>query len=264
MKDVKKSVSEAYSELAEKGASCCNAQRLEERGYDSEDLAMVPEAVVKVSDGCGNPTAIASLKEGEVVVDLGSGAGIDVFLAAKKVGATGRVIGVDMTDKMLDKARENAKVLGLTNVEFRKGEIEDLPVDSNSVDVVFSNCVINLSPDKDAVFKEAARVLKPGGRMAVSDIVTQVELPDFLKKSDGFWNVCGGGALLEHEYVSKIKTAGFENIRIVSRYNYKSKEILEWTDGRFKPTDQERAAIEALNEKLSSITVTASKSYISK
>ena len=214
---------------------------------------------MKTADGCGNPTAIASLKEGEIVVDLGSGAGIDVFLAAKKVGATGRVIGVDMTDKMLEKARENAKVLGVPNVEFRKGEIENLPVDSSSVDVVFSNCVINLSPDKDAVFKEAARVLRPGGRMAISDIVTQVDLPDFLKKNEGFWNVCGGGALLEQEYLSKIKAAGFEKIHIVSRYNYKSEEILQWTDGRFKPTDQERTAIEALDQKLSSITVTASK-----
>jgi len=260
MGDLKDSVKKAYSELAEKGASCCNCQRLEDRGYASDDLAMLPDTVVKSADGCGNPTAITSLKEGEVAVDLGSGAGIDVFLAAKRVGATGRVIGVDMTDKMLEKARENAKVLGVTNVEFRKGEIENLPIDSNSVEVVFSNCVINLSPDKDAVFKEAARVLKPGGRIAISDMVSQVDIPDFLKKSEGFWNVCGGGALLERDYLSKIKMAGFEKIRIVSRYNYKSEDILQWTEGRFRPTGQEREAIEALNEKLSSITVTASKS----
>lgn len=264
MKSVKSSVKKAYAELAEKGNSCCNTERLVDRGYDSNDLAMLPETVVKVADGCGNPTTIAGLKEGEVVVDLGSGAGIDVFLAAKKVGGRGWVIGVDMTDKMLEKARENAKLLGVTNVEFRKGEIEDLPVDSNSVDVVFSNCVICLSPDKDAVFKEAARVLKPGGRIAISDIVTQIELPDFLRKSPGFWNICGGGALLEQEYLSKIKNAGFENIHIASRYNYKSEEILQWTDDRFKPTDQERTVIETLNEKLSSITVTASKSPESK
>jgi ubiquinone/menaquinone biosynthesis C-methylase UbiE len=260
MGDLKDSVRKAYSEVAEKGTSCCNSERLEDRGYESNELAMLLDTVVKCADGCGNPTAITSLKEGEVAVDLGSGAGIDVFLAAKRVGATGRVIGVDMTDKMLEKARENAKALGVTNVEFRKGEIENLPIDSSSVDVVFSNCVINLSPDKDAVFKEAARVLKPGGRIAISDIVSQVELPGFLKKSEGFWSVCGGGALLEPVYLSKIRAAGFEKIHIVSRYNYKSEEILQWTEGRFKPTAQEREAIEALNEKLSSITVTASKS----
>jgi len=259
MRDLKDSVKKAYSEVAEKGASCCNSERLEDRGYESNELAMLPDTVVECADGCGNPTAITSLREGEVAVDLGSGAGIDVFLAAKRVGTTGRVIGVDMTDKMLEKARENAKALGVTNVEFRKGEIENLPIESSSVDVVFSNCVINLSPDKDAVFKEAARVLKPGGRIAISDIVSQVELPDFLKKSEGFWSVCGGGALLERDYLSKIMAAGFEKIHVVSRYNYKSEEILQWTDGRFKPTGREREAIVALNEKLSSISVTASK-----
>ncbi len=259
MEPVKKSVKQAYSELAEKGVSCCNAERLADRGYGSDELAVLPDTVVKVADGCGNPTALASLREGETVLDLGCGGGIDVFLAARKVGQHGRVIGVDMTDKMLEKARENAQRLGVKNVEFRKGEIEDLPVESGSIDVIFSNCVINLTPDKGAVFNEAFRALRPGGRMIISDIVTQVEIPKFLRDNPGFWNVCGGGALLETEYLEKIRKAGFADVRVVSRYNYRSEEVLAWTEGRYNPTEKERAAIEGLHQQISSVTITAQK-----
>lgn len=259
MEPVKKSVKQAYSELAEKGVSCCNAERLVDRGYGPNELAILPDTVVKVADGCGNPTAIASLRMGETVLDLGCGAGIDVFLAASKVGPNGRVIGVDMTDKMLEKARENAERLGAKNVEFRKGEIEDLPVGSGSVDVIFSNCVINLTLDKGAVFNEAFRALRPGGRMIISDIVTQVEIPKFLRDNPGFWNVCGGGALLEKEYLEKITQAGFVEVTFVARYNYRSEEVLEWTEGRYTPTGNERAAIEGLDQQLSSVTITAQK-----
>jgi arsenite methyltransferase len=259
MEPVKKSVKRAYSELAEKGVSCCNAERLVDRGYGPNELAILPDTVVKMADGCGNPTAIASLRMGETVLDLGCGAGIDVFLAARKVGQNGRVIGVDMTDKMLEKARENAERLGAKNVEFRKGEIEDLPVESGSVDVIFSNCVINLTPDKGAVFNEAFRALRPGGRMIISDIVTQVEIPKFLRDNPGFWNVCGGGALLEKEYLEKITQAGFVEVTVVARYNYRSEEVLEWTEGRYTPTGNERAAIEGLDQQLSSVTITAQK-----
>jgi len=265
MEPVKKSVKQAYSELAEKGVSCCNAERLVERGYDPIELegfsesGMLPDTVVKVADGCGNPTAIASLRVGETALDLGCGGGIDVFLAARKVGQNGRVIGVDMTDKMLEKARENAQTLGAKNVEFRKGEIEDLPVESGSVDVIFSNCVINLTPDKSAVFNEAFRALRPGGRMIISDIVTQAEIPKLLRDNPGFWNVCGGGALLEKEYLEKIKQAGFADVSVISRYNYRSEEVLGWTESRYNPTDEERAAILALDQKLSSATITAHK-----
>ena len=259
MESVKKSVKHAYSELAEKGVSCCNAERLADRGYGSDELSVLPDTVVKVADGCGNPTAIASLRIGETVLDLGCGAGIDVFLAARRVGENGHVIGVDMTDKMMEKARENAQQLGVTNVEFRKGEIEDLPVESGSVDVIFSNCVINLTPDKGAVFNEAFRALRPGGRIIISDIVTQVKIPQFLRDNPGFWNVCGGGALLEKEYLKKIANAGFVEVMIISRYNYRSEEVLEWTEGRYNPTDKERTAILALDQQLSSVTISAHK-----
>jgi SAM-dependent methyltransferase len=185
MEPVKKSVKRAYSELAEKGASCCNAERLVDRGYTSDQLATLSDEVVKVADGCGNPTAIANLREGETALDLGCGGGMDVFLAARKVGEQGRVIGVDMTDKMLEKARENAKRMDVKNVEFRKGEIENLPVESESVDVIFSNCVINLTPDKAAVFSDAFRVLKPGGRMIIRYCYSERDPGAF----EGWWRI---------------------------------------------------------------------------
>jgi arsenite methyltransferase len=188
--------------------------------YQEADIVGLPDSVTLASLGCGNPTAIASLKAGETVLDLGSGGGIDCFIAAKFVGPTGRVIGVDMTDRMLALANQNKAKLGLTNVEFRKGEIEDLPVESNSVDVIISNCVINLSPDKDAVFGEAFRVLKPGARFAVSDMVTEGEWPEQLKANVGAWAGCITGAIDQHEYLAKMRAAGFVEVAVESRSSY--------------------------------------------
>ncbi|MFN8459899.1 MAG: arsenite methyltransferase [Anaerolineae bacterium] len=188
--------------------------------YQQADIAGLPDSVTLASLGCGNPTAIASLKPGETVLDLGSGGGIDCFISAKFVGPTGRVIGVDMTDSMLALANQNKAKLGLTNVEFRKGEIENLPVEDNSVDVIISNCVINLSPDKLAVFREAFRVLKPGGRFAVSDMVTAGEWPDQLKASVGAWAGCITGAIDQQEYLQQMREVGFAEVAVESRSSY--------------------------------------------
>ena len=171
--------------------------------------------------GCGNPTALADLKEGETVLDLGSGGGIDAFLAAKRVGVTGRVIGVDMTEEMIELANKNKKKMNAKNVEFRLGEIEDLPVEDGSVDVIMSNCVINLSPDKERVFREAYRVLKPGGRMMISDIVTKGELPADVRRDLELWAGCMAGALEESEYLQKIRNAGFREVEVVSKQDFR-------------------------------------------
>lgn len=182
--------------------------------YSAQELGTVPETVAELSLGCGNPIALAELREGEVVVDLGSGAGLDCFLAAQRVGPQGRVIGVDMTPEMLDLARRNLAKVGATNVEFREGEIEALPIDSERVDVVISNCVINLSPDKDAVLREAFRVLKPGGRLRVSDIVW-LRQPTVEEQSDlASWAGCVAGALTADDFGAKLRAAGFMNVRI--------------------------------------------------
>jgi ubiquinone/menaquinone biosynthesis C-methylase UbiE len=176
----------------------------------------VPQDVANTSLGCGTPLEIAKLQPGEVVLDLGSGGGLDCFLASRVVGASGRVIGVDMTPDMLALANENAKKVGATNVEFRHGFLEGLPVDDASVDVIISNCVINLSPDKDRTFQEAFRVLKPGGRVAISDIVTRVPLPEVLRSNLTSWAACVSGAIPEKEYIEKMSKVGFTNIRKVS------------------------------------------------
>jgi len=193
--------------------------------YQAGDLSGLPASVTGISLGCGNPTAIANLKPGETVLDLGSGGGIDCFLAAQQVGPTGRVIGVDMTDSMLALANQNKAKMGLTNVEFRKGEIENLPVDSGSVDVIISNCVINLSPDKDAVFAEAWRVLKPGGRLTVSDMVTEGEFPEQLRRNIQAWAGCITGALDQGVYLQKLAQAGFVGIEVESRTSYGLEQI---------------------------------------
>lgn len=196
------------------------ASTLAEALYNQIDIADLPNSVTGISLGCGDPTAIANLKPGQTVLDLGSGGGIDCFIAAKKVGLTGRVIGVDMTDSMLELANKNKAKLGLTNVEFRKGEIEDLPVQSNSVDVIISNCVINLSPDKDAVFREAFRVLKPGGRFTVSDMVTEGHFPEQLRANVNAWAGCITGALDQGVYLQKLRQAGFVDVEVESRISY--------------------------------------------
>lgn len=225
-KEIKKAVQKRYAKIVKEGSSCCgpassccgnidSVQIISRKiGYSDEDLNAVPEGA-NLGLGCGNPVALASLREGETVLDLGSGAGFDCFLAAQKVGDKGKVIGVDMTPEMIKKARENAKKGGYKNVEFRLGEIENLPVPDNSVDVIISNCVINLSPDKERVFQEAYRVLKPGGRLMISDIVLLRELPEAIKESINAYVSCVAGALRMNEYLEKIRIAGFEDIKVI-------------------------------------------------
>jgi len=198
-------------------ASCCSPQDTFSKviGYKDEELGEIPDGA-NLGLGCGNPTALASLKEGEVVLDLGSGGGIDCFLAANAVGQSGRVIGIDMTPEMLERARENARKGGYTNVEFRLGEIENLPVADNSVDVVISNCVINLSLDKNRVFKEAYRALKPSGRVMVSDIVLLKDLPESVRNDMTAWACCIGGANMKEEYLGTIEAAGFQELQVIS------------------------------------------------
>jgi len=230
--EVKKVVREGYSKVAREANSCCSASTASccapassaesistKIGYSQEELKRVPEGA-NLGLGCGNPIALASLKEGETVLDLGSGAGLDCFLAAKKVGAKGKVIGVDMTPEMIDKARGNAQKEDYENVEFRLGEIENLPVSNESVDIVISNCVINLSPDKKSVFQETLRVLKPGGRLMVSDIVLLKKLPDFIKNSPEAYVSCISGAMMKDEYLGTIKAAGFQDVRIVGKRSF--------------------------------------------
>jgi len=228
---IKRVVREGYAEIAKKGNACCSptvsclgsANSHEEiskkMGYTEEELKSAPEGA-NLSLGCGNPVALASLKEGETVLDLGSGAGLDCFLAANKVGEKGRVIGVDMTPEMIDKARENARKGKYENVEFRLGEIENLPVADNAVDVIISNCVINLSPNKRRVFKEAFRALKPGGRLMISDIVLLKELPESIKKSVKAYIGCLAGAIMKDEYIETMKEAGFQEVKIIEETHF--------------------------------------------
>lgn len=232
-KEIKRFVRERYARLArEKAVSCCPSdstpspsccvpsvapsatRTYAETLYTREELESLPKELRDISCGCGSPTAIAELREGEVVLDLGSGGGIDCFLAAQKVGARGKVIGLDMTPEMVSLARENARRMGMNNVEFRLGEMEHIPVEADSIDVIISNCVINLSPDKDAVFREAFRVLKPGGRFSISDIVLLQELPQELKESLDQWAGCVSGALDKKLYLDKLLTTGFVNASI--------------------------------------------------
>jgi SAM-dependent methyltransferase len=224
--NIKEVVREKYREAAlrvqsDANRNCCSLSAPESSCdpitsniYTPGQECEVPEAALKASLGCGNLTALAELKDGETVLDLGSGGGIDVLLSARRVGAGGKVFGLDMTEEMLALAEENRRKSGLTNVEFLKGEIENIPLSSNSVDVVISNCVINLSGDKDRVFKEAFRVLKPGGRFAVSDVVVRGHVSAEIKKHLELWVGCVAGALSDYDYVAKLAKAGFENIDI--------------------------------------------------
>lgn len=214
--EVRDAVEKRYAEIAASGASCCGDRSLVQIGYRKEELEGLPEPAL-MGLGCGNPVKLAALQPGEVVVDLGSGGGIDVFLAARQVGPSGRVIGVDMTPEMLARARTNADRLGLGNVQFRQGLIEALPLESSSVDVILSNCVINLAPDKRLVFREAFRILKPGGRLVVSDMVAREELPREIRDNPDLWASCIGGALPEEEYLDAIRQAGFPGVEVLSR-----------------------------------------------
>ena len=245
-KDTKQIVRNHYSEIATKNKSCCSCgctKTLDSKQiskvieYSDEEMEIVPDANLGL--GCGNPTAIGAIKEGDVVLDLGSGAGFDCFLAAKKAGSSGKVIGVDMTKEMIEKARKNAEQYGYKNVEFRFGDIEDLPIDDNSIDIVISNCVINLAPDKLKVFKEAYRVLKTDGRMYVSDIVLLEELTEAQRNDDDLVAGCVGGALLKDEYLKIIRDAGlrfrvlFENKKI-SKTQYQGISLESLTVEAFK------------------------------
>jgi SAM-dependent methyltransferase len=194
-------------------------------GYGGEELRSLPADAVVNSFGCGNPVALAELREGQVVLDLGSGAGIDILLAAKKVGPRGRAIGIDMTDEMIARANENIAASGLTNVEVRKGIIEDLPVESGSVDWVISNCVINLSPEKDRVFAEIARVLKPGGRISISDIVVK-DLPEWIEHDRRLYSACIAGAISEEQYVQGLREAGLTDVQVADRVIYDSEQVI--------------------------------------
>ena len=224
--NIKTVVEQRYAEAARRviaggEPSCCSTTSsasgcdpITSQLYDANQQGELPEAAVRASLGCGNPTALADLQPGEIVLDLGSGGGIDVLLSAKRVGPSGKAYGLDMTDEMLALARENQRASGITNVEFLKGSIETIPLPPHSVDVIISNCVINLSGDKDAVFREALRVLKPGGRFAVSDVVVRGDVPPDIRRSMELWVGCIAGALEEQEYRRKLQTAGFVDVAI--------------------------------------------------
>ncbi len=236
--EIKKSVRQGYAKVATQGSSCCGPSSpccgpsdrsvdiSKKIGYTDEELGSIPDGA-NLGLGCGNPVALASLKEGDIVVDLGSGPGLDCFLAADKVGKKGKVIGIDMTPEMLEKARENAGKGSYSNVEFRLGEIEHLPVADNSADVVISNCVINLSPDKQKVFGETFRVLKPGGRIMVSDIVLTSPLPEKIRESVDAYIGCISGAITKEEYLHTVKAAGFSEVSIIDEMTI---PVEEWVN----------------------------------
>jgi SAM-dependent methyltransferase len=241
--DIREVVKEKYGQAALRvksgGSSCCGAtvgsgcsDPITTNLYDASQAGQIPEEALLASLGCGNPTALAKLNPGEVVLDLGSGGGIDVLLSAKRVGATGKAYGLDMTDEMLALANENKRRAGVANVEFLKGEIENIPLPDNSVDVIISNCVINLSADKDRVLREAFRVLKPGGRFAVSDVVTRGEILPEIRQSVLAWVGCIAGALEETDYRNKLAAAGFEQIEVEPTRIYRAEDAREFLAGQ--------------------------------
>jgi SAM-dependent methyltransferase len=261
---VREAVQEKYGEIARtKGKSgCCGTtacgggDSITSNLYSDAEKAGLPEDAVAVSLGCGNPTALQTLDEGQTVLDLGSGGGIDALLSAKRVGPTGRVYGLDMTDDMLALARENQRKAGVTNVEFLKGTIEAIPLRDNSVDVIISNCVINLSTDKDAVLREAFRVLKPGGRFAVSDVVVRGEVPEAVRRSMELWIGCIAGALHETEYAAKLKEAGFEDVDVQPWRIYQLEDARSFLANSGVDVDRMASAVEG---KFASAFVRASK-----
>jgi arsenite methyltransferase len=246
---IKQAVREKYANAARRvGSSCCGSDRADDpitaNLYAEHETGDLPEAAVAASLGCGNPTALAALKPGETVLDLGSGGGIDVLLSARRVGPTGKAYGLDMTDEMLALARENQRKAGATNVEFLKGEIEATPLPDNSVDVIISNCVINLSGDKDRVLREALRVLRPGGRFAVSDVVTRGAVPDAIRRDILLWVGCIAGALDEDEYRGKLAAAGFQSIDIEPTRIYRVEEAREFLSGKGVDVDAIAASVD--------------------
>jgi SAM-dependent methyltransferase len=251
--DIKEVVRERYAEIARSvqtpGSSCCYDGEAGSCGisanlYADDETGVVPQDAVTASLGCGNPTALAELREGETVLDLGSGGGIDVLLSARRVGPSGKAYGLDMTDDMLALARENQRKAGAGNVEFLKGEIENIPLSDNAVDVIISNCVINLSGDKDRVLREAFRVLKPGGRFAVSDVVTRGVLPEHIRRDVLLWAGCIAGALEENEYRMKFAVAGFEAIGIEPTRVYNIEDAREFLASKDIDVDAVAPAVE--------------------
>ncbi|AVT82477.1 arsenite methyltransferase [Rhodopseudomonas palustris] len=266
VQDVKEIVREKYASAALKvsggGASCCGSAALPGASpitsnlYDAAQERGLPAEAMLASLGCGNPTALAQLAPGETVLDLGSGGGIDVLLSARRVGPTGNAYGLDMTDEMLALARDNQRKAGVDNVEFLKGEIEAIPLPDNSVDVIISNCVINLSGDKDRVLREAFRVLKPGGRFAVSDVVTRGEIPEALRRDVLLWVGCLAGALDEADYVARLSAAGFQGVTIEPTRVYDVEDAREFLTGKGIDVD---ALAPQLNGKFFSGFVRATK-----
>lgn len=242
--DIRDVVKEKYGQAAlrvlNEGNTCCDTNTccgndsdpITSRLYDAAQISQIPEDALKASLGCGNPTALAMLHPGEIVLDLGSGGGIDVLLSARRVGPLGKAFGLDMTDEMLALARENQKKAGINNVEFLKGNIEHIPLPDNHVDVIISNCVINLSTDKDGVLQEAFRVLKPGGRLAVSDVVTRGAMPPEIRQQVLLWVGCIAGALEEGDYRAKLKAAGFENIDVEPTRIYRIEDARMFLSGQ--------------------------------
>lgn len=235
--DVRDSVRERYGEIASgvlsgsQTSGCCGSPTkdpITKGHYGDDQASLIPEDALAASLGCGNPTLLAELHEGEVVLDLGCGGGIDVLLSARRVGESGKAYGLDMTDEMLELARRNQAASGLTNVEFLKGHIESIPLPDKTVDVILSNCVINLSGDKDAVLREAFRVLKPGGRFAVADIVTHDRLPESVMSQVAFWTGCVSGALQDDEYIGKLQAAGFVDVSIQPIRTYSAEDASEF------------------------------------
>lgn len=267
----KKVVRQKYGQIARTQTSCCGSSRASKGpliqrpidadtisvnlgGYNEHDLLSVPEGA-NLGLGCGNPTALASLQKGDIVLDLGAGAGFDCFLAAKKVGSTGFVIGVDMTPDMVDRARDNARRDGIKNVEFRLGEIEHLPVADNCVDVIISNCVINLTPNKAQVYREAFRVLKPGGRVMVSDMVTLKPLPTFVMESLEAYVGCVAGASLKADYLEIIASAGFEDVQVLKESGFPVEMAQQFPQATSIPVEE----LEDIASSIVSITVGAVK-----
>ena len=275
-KNIKKAVRDNYAKVATEGSccsgpvtNCCGQESLVKEisssiGYTREDMDKVPEGS-NLGLGCGNPIALASLKKGEIVLDLGSGAGFDCFLAADKVGPEGKVIGVDMTPEMLEKARENAQKDNINNIEFRLGEIENLPVADGVIDIIISNCVINLSTDKGKVFSEAFRVLKPGGRIMVSDIVLTRELPDIIRENVSAYVGCIAGAVIKEDYLEAIRKAGFTDVKILEETDFPINYIVSDNSAVIIKNDLnlDKDEVKDLEESVLSIKVSALKKNIS-
>ncbi len=265
--NVKKHYSDAIQMAENNSESCCSGTEsagkyADMAGYSKEQLNELPTGISVTSFGCGNPVDMLEMKDGDVVLDLGCGPGLDLFLVARKIGASGKAIGLDMTPAMLEKARENIRKSGLENVEVREGEMENMPVDDNSVDWVISNCVINLSPDKQKVFQEIARVLKPSGKMMVSDIVATGDIPEDIKKDKLAWSGCMGGALPEQEYLQIATDAGLTEVSVVNRMVYDRSQMATFTSACCSDDQSDGFTDEQIDQlagKLASVKVTGIK-----